>query len=280
MLLSEIREILVKQTIQGKERICQKGAKDLRPVIDVYRGGEPVATIRITAAGGGQTLALVYGMAVTGFDADQGAYVMETYTNGPNLDPPDINPITGEGADATTLSTLFLRHDGGAKGWVSECLFIHVANKAGDIQVARLPYHYAVNGRYLVWDELWLSPENAENEEVGVIAEAYGPRNERHSKLQPGLPGPRRHGCQSCGAGHRRRRRHPVRRGLSGDPLGAPGRRQGAHDSHSDALPMRPSLWTWPESNRRPPSFRMRSCDVESPVTPLLHVPLFLGRVA
>jgi hypothetical protein len=171
MLLSEIREILVKQTIQGKERICQKGAKDLRPVIDVYRGGEPVATIRITAAGGGQTLALVYGMAVTGFDADQGAYVMETYTNGPNLDPPDINPITGEKADATTLSTLFLRHDGGAKGWVSECLFIHVANKAGDIQVARLPYHYAVNGRYLVWDEPWLSPENAENEEVGAVAE-------------------------------------------------------------------------------------------------------------
>jgi hypothetical protein len=172
MLLSEIREILVKQAIQGKERICQKGAKDLRPVIDVYRGGEPVATIRITAAGGGQTLATVYGMAVTGFDADQSAYMMDGYSNGPNLDPPDINPLTGEELDATGLSTLFLHHDGGAKGWVSECLIIHVANKAGDFLLTRLPYHYAVNGRYLVWDEPWVSPENVVGEAVGPVAES------------------------------------------------------------------------------------------------------------
>lgn len=171
MLLSELREVLVRQAIQGKEKVCQKGARDLRPVIDVYRGGEPVATIMIAAAGGGQTLAQVYGMAVTGFDADQSAYMMEGYTNGPNLNPPNINPLTGEELDATGLSTLFLRHDGGAKGWVSECLVIHVANKAGDFLVARLLYHYAVNGRYLVWDEPWLSPEDVEGEATGAVVE-------------------------------------------------------------------------------------------------------------
>lgn len=170
MLLGEIRDMMISQSKDAKEKACKKRPADIRPVIDVFRGGEPVATIMITQQSR-ENIVMAYQMAVAGFDADQGAYQMESFSAGPNLTE-NRDPITGEELHQTSLSELFYNHDGQAKGWATEALFIQCANRAGDILVATMPYHY-VGGRYLVWDEPWLSPENYDGEErmTGAMAD-------------------------------------------------------------------------------------------------------------
>lgn len=156
MQLAEIRDMVVDAATQSKEKACRKGPADLSQTIDVFRGGEPVATIVLK--GGSARVLDVFMQAAVGYDADQMSVLIEGYTDGPNL-PPGRNPITGEEIDNRTLSDLFLNHDGAGKGWVRECLYVQVYNRAGDMIAARLPYHY-VGGRYLVWDERLNIPED------------------------------------------------------------------------------------------------------------------------
>lgn len=157
MNLAEIRDIIATSAKDVKERACRKRPTDISHTIDIYRGDHPVATVVLK--GDGSDFLEAYRLAVIGFDADQVATMIESYTTGPNFPEVGTNPITGEEMDNSTLSDLFYNHDGAIKGWVLECLFIQVRNRAGDMIAARLPYHY-VGGKHLVWDERENLPED------------------------------------------------------------------------------------------------------------------------
>lgn len=159
MQLAEIRDLVVNGAKETKEKACRKRPTDISNTIDAFRSGEPVATIMLKhTVQSNVDVVEAFRFAATGYEADQIATMVESFTTGPNMDP-GINPVTGEEIDNRTLSDLFFNHDGASKGWVRECLYVQVYNRAGDMIAATLPYHY-VGGSYLVWDERENLPED------------------------------------------------------------------------------------------------------------------------
>lgn len=187
MLLVEVRDAAINTAKDFKERTTRKRPQDIPHLIDVYRGDAPVATLFIRTKVGGQFIVWLMTMAVAGFDADQECMVMESYSNGPNLTE-NRHPITGEEIAQGDFTTLAEKHDGIAKGWVTECLYVEARNRAGDFAIANLPYHY-VGGKHLVWDEPHM-PDMSDGQMTGAMADPIGKAMEKgmtFSQMVPGL---------------------------------------------------------------------------------------------
>lgn len=170
MRINEVRDSAIKAAVDMKEHVTKKRRADTRPLLQVYRGDVEIAGIFFTGVGGRDNLLRLFALAASGFDADTMCMTFEGYSPGPNLHPPHINPRTGKEFESGEMSELF--EDGGEEaGLIRECMMITVANRAGDIRAACLPFHY-VGGRHLVWDDerRLVAPDDMESH--GIMPEA------------------------------------------------------------------------------------------------------------
>jgi hypothetical protein len=138
-----------------KERVVRdakgRGDTDLLTTIENYRGDQVVATVMLRS-GRDDTLAVVRACAM-GFGPDVLAAIWETWAVPGEEDaksPEEIvNPVTGRPFEDGDMARLVAEHDGLAKGWITEALLVHVANRAGDTGSGAL--QYAIKGRRVEW---------------------------------------------------------------------------------------------------------------------------------
>lgn len=169
MSLDQVREAAIRNGIRQKEYVCRRRPADIRPVIDVWRGEELIATA-VPRIHDRDLILRTFQMCAVGFDADALAMTFESYTTGmslpKDLDNPtpeevaeaqrrSVNPMTGKEWRQGELSDAAKNHGGIEKGWVWEAVSISCANRAGDVVMTQLPYRYAAG--HVVWE----NPVNA-----------------------------------------------------------------------------------------------------------------------
>lgn len=92
-------------------------------------------------------------IVANGLDCDAVGVAAEAYCIGQDpqtQQPYRENPLTGRPWGPGEMDDVAQRHDGLAKGWVTECVSVMCINRAGDIGLANFPYKY-VGGRYVHW---------------------------------------------------------------------------------------------------------------------------------
>lgn len=144
-----------------KNQRCQDGPGDIQPMIEVYRGTNPVALIQLLNHERDEILAVVRA-AAAGFDADAVTTCFETYAGRQN---DTLNPLTGQVWGDGEMQDVAANHDGIAKGWVREALGITAVNRAGDYMFAHLPYHYAP---HLLWGQAGIASTFEQGEAIIV----------------------------------------------------------------------------------------------------------------
>lgn len=118
---------------------------DLPPCVMAWRGDEQVVIALAGQVNRDQGLELAHRVAV-GFDADAIAFITDAYSAHPDL-PAGINPLTGKEWHQGEMQDLVENHDGIARGWIVEYLYVNVVNKAGDIAGGGL--QYTLTGRHI-----------------------------------------------------------------------------------------------------------------------------------
>lgn len=153
MLQTEILDLLTKAARDTKTKITRKHRADLPTMMMVFRAGEPLAQITLQH-GGRNFIAEAARMAIVGFDADSIGVFTESYQCNT-----EKNPLTGEdwsypngSGDRGWMQILAEDHDGIEKGWIHECISIFACNRAGDVNLASLPYRY-VGKSHISWIE-------------------------------------------------------------------------------------------------------------------------------
>ncbi len=151
-----------------KEWATRKGRADIAAQIEVYRGDQMVALLTVNGLSA-DILGKLGGLSAHAFDADTLVLSFETY--GTVTDPELVqraaagdeeahaalmrNPVTGRPYEYVgQIREVAEEHDGIAKGWVTEMITVVAVNRAGDMDIRNLPFHYASNGRYLMWDHV------------------------------------------------------------------------------------------------------------------------------
>lgn len=151
MLQTEFLDALTDAAIGTKEKITQKGRKDLSPFVMASRGDEPVALVTVRVHDP-DVILQVAGAVAGGFDADRIGIVFESYQEAAP-DHPDlvgINPQTGNPWREGEMAALAENYDGIGAPLATECVSIVCGNRAGDVAFTNLPFRY-VHGRHLHW---------------------------------------------------------------------------------------------------------------------------------
>lgn len=149
MRINDHLELAVASVRHLKEYVTANGPDDLHPIIEVWRGEDPIAVLTLRDIQRNEILHHAH-MSVLGFDADALAITFEGYQGvGSAFRNPNINPLTGKRWDFDEMQDVAINHDGIAKGWVAENLTTTIVNRAGDLAACHQAYGYR-EGR-LVW---------------------------------------------------------------------------------------------------------------------------------
>jgi hypothetical protein len=152
--LIEFADNLKASAIGTKEHVARRGKTDLLPFVVANRGDKPIALVTIHEHVR-DTILSIAGVMATGLDADSVGIVFESYVTVPDPEHPErdgLNPVTGQRWKANEMHLVATVHDGIAKGWIEESIGVVVANRAGDLIMLSLPFHYTSMG-HLKWDE-------------------------------------------------------------------------------------------------------------------------------
>lgn len=152
--MTDALDIAVSATKGTKERTVKDGQRDMLPTVLAYRGDNRIALIQGPAIDRDQMLRIVE-MAVRGYEADVVSMAFESWACS-KLGMAELEKLGG-----ISLQEAVRLHGALGKGWVSDCLMVTAANRAGDI-VART-YPYEVKGRRLHWREEFLPPHPPED---------------------------------------------------------------------------------------------------------------------
>lgn len=117
---------------------------DLPTFIEGYRGNDGVILVSLPL--GRDQMLDVARLVAQGMGVDLLATTTETF-----IASSSINPLTGEAWGPDELGEVFTKHDGGARGWVSEALVTVVVNRAGDIGMAH--QRFRLDGTEITWGE-------------------------------------------------------------------------------------------------------------------------------
>lgn len=175
MLNSEVLDELRHIALGQKEKACAKRPMDIETLLCGFRGNDLVAFVVCPVDR--DRMLMAAGMMAVGMSVDVIGSVFETYTAGydlandpersgqlEGLDEAEIqaklkewgivvgNPLTGKEWGKNEMQDVADNHGGIEKGWVSEAICLSAVNRAGDVALATLKYHY-VGGRYLSWED-------------------------------------------------------------------------------------------------------------------------------
>lgn len=106
---------------------------DAFTAIHLFRGHEPVSLIIMPPDRDAQLA--VARVATSGFDADMLSIAFETWAA-----TLKCNPVTNRRWREGEMQDVARNHDGRAKGWIKDVVFVFVVNRAGDFAEASMPY--------------------------------------------------------------------------------------------------------------------------------------------
>lgn len=130
-------------TRRVKERACREGHCDINPMIEVWRGADPVAIVSLSDHDRDEILSTA-AVCASGFDADAIAIAFEGYAGvGTAFRSPNINPMTGKRWRDQEMQEVVQKHNGIAMKWVTETVVVTVVNRAGDLATTCQPYVYS-----------------------------------------------------------------------------------------------------------------------------------------
>lgn len=161
--------------IETKEHACRHKPHDSSPTIIGYRASEPIVIVTMHNHDRDEMLN-VLSVIAAGFDADVVAMVHESWQAESVGPVKGLNPVTGQPWKAGEMQEAVQHHQAIEKGWITECMSVAVANRAGDVLYDVKPFRFS--GKHLVWidSDLRLAMITPE----GLIAERL-----RHIMLSP-----------------------------------------------------------------------------------------------
>lgn len=141
--IAEYLDSAARMARELKEWACTDGQGDISPYLIAYRAGEPVCQVILHNHMRDEILDVAAVMA-RGFDADVISMTHEAYAANYSVNSANraINPMTGHEWGAGEMQDAAQNHDGIAKGWVREVVNIIVINRAADVGMQALGFHF------------------------------------------------------------------------------------------------------------------------------------------
>jgi hypothetical protein len=146
--LADILEQAVEQARADKEARAGRGVAMLPMGVTLFRGGVRVARLQ-PRQHVREALLRTALCAAAGFAADTLAVRFETW-----FSESETNPVTGQPWEDGQMQEAAERHDGVARGFVSDSIMVLAYNRAGDSRGQMLPFR--IVGGAVVWGEPWV----------------------------------------------------------------------------------------------------------------------------
>jgi hypothetical protein len=131
--LVKISDALQRATASVRRLKEGSARRPVNTVVEVYRGGEPAALFGLRPDR--DAMLAVARAAATGLGADVLVVALESWHSTLLK-----SPVTGKPWAPDEMEELARNHHGRERGWVSDAIVLHVANRAGDFAGAILPY--------------------------------------------------------------------------------------------------------------------------------------------